>query len=138
IERKVATAVHDVSDGGLAVAVAEMAIAGGIGAHLDVGKASFGQGRVRPLSRPLDPYPHPAFWFGEDQARYVVTVRESDAATVLNFAGNNRIPVRRIGTTGGSALTLPAQRPILVTRLSERFEGWLPGYMSGGSQRSGV
>jgi phosphoribosylformylglycinamidine synthase len=138
IERKVATAVHDVSDGGLAVAVAEMAIAGGIGAHLDVGKASFGRGRVHPLSRPLDSYPHPAFWFGEDQARYVVTVRESDAATVLNLAGNDRIPVRRIGTTGGSALTLPAQRPIPVTRLSERSENWLPDYMSGGSQRSGV
>jgi phosphoribosylformylglycinamidine synthase len=137
IHRKVATAVHDVSDGGLAVAVAEMAIAGGIGADLDVGRSLPGW-RVRPLSRPLDPYPHPAFWFGEDQARYVVTVRENDAATVLNLAGNNRIPVRRIGTTGGSTLTLPDQRPVPVARLSERFAKWLPDYMSGGNQRSGV
>jgi phosphoribosylformylglycinamidine synthase len=139
IHRKIATAVHDVSDGGLAVAVAEMAIAWGIGAALEVGRALVsGWGRVRPLSQPLDPYPHPAFWFGEDQARYVVTVLESDAATVLNLAGSNRIPVRRIGTTGGSALTLPAQRPIPVARLRERFENWLPDYMSGGSRRSGV
>jgi phosphoribosylformylglycinamidine synthase len=134
ITGKRATAVHDVSDGGLAVAVAEMAMASGIGADL---RGAFGNsahwgalmGRVPQL---LDPFPHPAFWFGEDQARYVVTVRESDAATVLNLAGNGGVPVRRIGTTGGNALTLPAQRPILVATLSERFENWLPGYMAGG------
>jgi phosphoribosylformylglycinamidine synthase subunit PurL len=67
-----------------------------------------------------------------------VTVRESDAAAVLELAGVNGVPMRRIGTTGGSALVLPAQRPIPVTRLSERFENWLPGYMSGGKERSGV
>jgi len=84
------------------------------------------------------PIPHPAFWFGEDQARYVVTVRAGDAAAVLELAGVNRVPMSRIGTTGGSALTLPAQRPVPVAKLSARFENWLPGYMSGGSQRSGV
>ena len=115
ISRKMATAVHDVSDGGLAVALAEMAMASGIGADLQAASGT----------------PHPAFWFGEDQARYVVTVRESDAAAVLDLAGNNGVPVRRIGTTGGDALTLPAQRPILVATLSERFERWLPGYMAG-------
>jgi phosphoribosylformylglycinamidine synthase subunit PurL len=133
IAGKIATAVHDVSDGGLAVALAEMAMASGIGADLSL---AFGTlpaiSRVR-WPRPLDPYPHPAFWFGEDQARYVVTVRETAAADVLNLAGNGHIPVRRIGTTGGDALTLPAQRPILVTTLSERFENWLPRYMAGGN-----
>jgi phosphoribosylformylglycinamidine synthase subunit PurL len=136
IHRKIATAVHDVSDGGLAVAVAEMAIAGGIGADLQV--ALDERSRDGALPEAPAPVPHPAFWFGEDQARYVVTARESDAAAVLELAGVNGVAMRRIGTTGGSALTLPAQRPIPVTRLSERFENWLPDYMSGGSQRSGV
>ena len=54
-----ATAVHDVSDGGLLIALAEMAIAGGIGAEL--------------LAAPGAIVPH-AWWFGEDQARYIVTV----------------------------------------------------------------
>ena len=57
-----ATAVHDVSDGGLLVALAEMAMASGIGAELD--------------AAPLAAH---AFWFGEDQARYVVTVRAAEA-----------------------------------------------------------
>jgi hypothetical protein len=55
-------------------------------------------------------------------------------ATVLEIARVNGVPVRRIGTTGGRALTLPAQRPILVTRLSEQFENWFPRYMSGSDQ----
>jgi phosphoribosylformylglycinamidine synthase subunit PurL len=128
IRNGTATAVHDVSDGGLAVALAEMAMASGIGADL---RTAFGtpypQGQ---WSRPLDPFPHPAFWFGEDQARYVVTVRDSNAAAVLNIAGNERVPVRRLGTTGGNTLTLPGERPILVANLRERFEGWLPRYMA--------
>jgi phosphoribosylformylglycinamidine synthase len=41
------------------------------------------------------------------------------------------VPVWAIGTTGGDALTLGDERPILVTILRERFEGWLPAYMAG-------
>src|SRR5579864_406787 len=54
-----ATAVHDLSDGGLLIALAEMVIASGIGAQLHAAPASI--------------VPH-AYWFGEDQARYLVTV----------------------------------------------------------------
>src|SRR5262249_58513827 len=54
-----ATAAHDISDGGLLVALAEMAIASGIG------------GQFLPAPNAIGP---PAFWFGEDQARYIVTV----------------------------------------------------------------
>jgi phosphoribosylformylglycinamidine synthase II len=109
------TATHDVSDGGLAVALAEMAMASGIGATLNAVPPSV---------------PAHAFWFGEDQARYVVTVRESDVAAVMSLAENSGVPVRRIGTTGGDALTLSGERPILVKILKERFEAWLPAYMA--------
>jgi len=109
----VATAVHDVSDGGLAVALAEMAMAAGIGATLDAAAP-----------------PH-AFWFGEDQARYVVTMAAGRAADVMTRARQAGVPVRPLGTTGGDALTLGAERPILVKTLQQRFEGWLPAYMAG-------
>jgi hypothetical protein len=118
-----------------------MAIAGGVGADLrvalDARRRDRAHTRLPEAPAPV-PLPDPAFWFGEDQARYVVTVRESDAAAVLELAGVNGVPMGRIGTTGGNALTLPAQRPVPVAKLSERFENWFPGYMSGGSQRSGV
>src|SRR5262249_47052939 len=110
----IARAVHDVSDGGLAVALAEMAMASGIGARLDPA-----------------PAPTHAFWFGEDQARYVVTVTAAQAPRVAARAQKGGVPGRNLGATGGDALTLGAERPILVKSLSERFEGWLPGYMAG-------
>jgi phosphoribosylformylglycinamidine synthase len=112
----VATAVHDVSDGGLLVALAEMAMASGLGAEL----------KAPPLAG------H-AFWFGEDQGRYVVTVRAGDADKVTAQGRAAGIPVRSLGTTGGDALTLAGERPILVTKLRESFEGWLPAYMAGGT-----
>ena len=59
------TAVHDVSDGGLLIALAEMAMASGIGAVLEA-----------PSKIP----PH-AFWFGEDQARYIVTAKDAHSVT---------------------------------------------------------
>jgi phosphoribosylformylglycinamidine synthase II len=110
------TAVHDVSDGGLLVAIAEMAMASGIGARL------YGQ--------PMGMASH-AFWFGEDQARYVIAAKPSEAEAIVARCKAADIPVRRIGSTAGDALTLPGERPILVTALSERFEGFLPAYMAG-------
>ena len=112
----VASAAHDVSDGGLLVALAEMAMAGEIGAELD--------------RAPLAAH---AFWFGEDQGRYVVTVKPSVAEKVLSRARSCGIPARQLGFTGTDALTLQDERPILVAKLRERFESWLPAYMAGAS-----
>jgi len=109
-----ATAVHDVSDGGLLVALAEMAMASGIGADLD--------------RTPLAAH---AFWFGEDQGRYVVTVKASLAERTMQRARSAAIPARQLGFTGGDALTVQDDRPILIATLRERFEGWLPAYMAG-------
>src|SRR5262252_191369 len=114
IAEGVATAVHDLSDGGLAVALAEMAMASGIGAKLEEA-----------------PAPAHAYWFGEDQARYLVTVAPGRAADVVARAQSAGVPARVIGTTAGDALTLGAERPILVGTLRHGFEGWLPAYMAG-------
>jgi phosphoribosylformylglycinamidine synthase len=109
------TAVHDLADGGLLVAVAEMAMASGIGAWLDPPPSGFA--------------PH-AFWFGEDQARYLVTVPSSETDVIMARAANANVPVWRLGSTHGTALTVPNERPIVVTALSARFEAWLPAYMA--------
>ncbi len=81
------------------------------------------------LDRPLQPA-H-AFWFGEEQARYIVTVAAAVAEKTMLRARSSGIPVRQLGFTGGNALTLQDERPILVETLRERFESWLPGYMAG-------
>jgi phosphoribosylformylglycinamidine synthase II len=116
ITEGVATAVHDVSDGGLLIALAEMAIASGIGARLYAAATLM---------------PEHAFWFGEDQARYVITVRPAHADAVMARAKAAGVPLRRLGQTFGNVLTLPNEGPIPVRTLTERFEAWLPAFMGG-------
>ena len=110
-----ATAVHDVSDGGLLVALAEMAIASGIGAQL--------------LAAPASIVPH-AYWFGEDQARYIVTVPAADAGLVLAKMKGAGVPCARIGTTGGDTIAVAGETPVWVSALNTAFEAWLPAYMN--------
>ncbi|PWG03959.1 phosphoribosylformylglycinamidine synthase subunit PurL [Sphingosinicella humi] len=97
------TAVHDVSDGGLLVAVAEMALAGGIGATLEqIGDH--------------------ATAFGEDQGRYVVTSRNPETIQAAGF------PMTRIGTTGGTAIS-GAGREVSLDELRRSHEGFFPQLM---------
>jgi phosphoribosylformylglycinamidine synthase II len=107
------TATHDISDGGLLVALAEMAMASGIGAVLEAPSA----------------LPAHAFWFGEDQGRYVVTAKDANA--IVQRAKAAGVPVTRLGATGGKILAFGDERPIAVAQLRERFEAWLPAYMAG-------
>ncbi|MGE0501878.1 MAG: phosphoribosylformylglycinamidine synthase subunit PurL [Rhizobiaceae bacterium] len=116
IREGVATAVHDVSDGGLAVALAEMAMASSIGAtaHLPVA---------------TDPIP---VWFGEDQGRYLVTVSSVDKSLLRELADEARengfiAPI--VGTTGGAELKLQGARAIPVATLKAAHEAWFPAFM---------
>ncbi|HTZ35359.1 MAG TPA: phosphoribosylformylglycinamidine synthase subunit PurL [Stellaceae bacterium] len=105
------SACHDVSDGGLLVAIAEMAMAGGRGVALDgipVGAA---------------------FLFGEDQGRYLIETASPDA--LLAAAQKEGIYAQPIGIVGGAALTLPGGDAISVCELTAANEAWLPGYMAG-------
>ena len=110
------SAAHDLSDGGLLVAVAEMAMASGIGAVLS--------------AAPSDVPAH-AHWFGEDQARYVVTVPQDKIETVMERARTSSVLVSRIGVTGGEALSLEGERVLPVADLKHQSEHWLPAYMAG-------
>ena len=105
------TACHDVSDGGVLVALAEMAMAGGVGAA---------------VTRPDAALAH-AFWFGEDQARYVLATTEPDSVEAnLRAAG---VPVLRLGTTAADTLTVTGAGAISIEELRQVNEAWLPGYM---------
>ena len=106
------SAAQDLSDGGLAVALAEMAMAGGIGATVEASG------------------PEHAFFFGEDQGRYVVSAAPGETAGVLEAAGRAGVPVARIGVTGGDALKLGGAQPVALARLRNAHESWLPDYMN--------
>jgi phosphoribosylformylglycinamidine synthase subunit PurL len=107
--------VHDCSDGGIAVALAEMAIAGGIGATV--------------VGAPEGPPLH-AFLFGEDQGRYVLACDADEAADLLYEASAIGVPALLIGVTGGDSLILPSREAISVAELKAAHERWLPAYMA--------
>ena len=109
--------MHDVSDGGLLVAMAEMALAGGIGAALDT---------------PPQGLPAHAVWFGEDQGRYVIAAAPTDVAHILQQAEKAAVPARVLGKAKGHALKLPGEAPLSLDALKSRHEGWLPDFMAGG------
>ena len=109
------TACHDISDGGLLVAVAEMALAGEVGAR---------------LSLPADAPPAHAYLFGEDQARYVVTAAPAAAQDLLADARAVGVAAAVLGSTGGINLTVGADRTISLSDLRRAHETWLPAYMA--------
>ncbi len=109
------TACHDISDGGLLCTLAEMALAGKTGAALTVPAAASS----------------PAFWFGEDQARYVVTARGHLTSALITLAGFlARVPVQTVGVTAPGPLSLDG-KDLTRDRLVQLHEGWLPTYMGG-------
>jgi len=108
------TAVHDCSDGGLWVTIAEMALAGDLGADIDLGDSGL---------------PAHAILFGEDQGRYVVACETGRQAAVLDAAREAGVTVRRLGQAGGAQLTIGGAHPISLSRLRAIHESWLPELM---------
>jgi phosphoribosylformylglycinamidine synthase len=100
------------------VAIAEMAMASHIGAVLSAAPSDI---------------PSHAHWFGEDQARYVVSAPATHVERVIARAQEASVPVWRVGVTGGDVLMLDGERPVSIASLRERFESWLPEYMAGGA-----
>ncbi|NBR02932.1 MAG: phosphoribosylformylglycinamidine synthase subunit PurL, partial [Alphaproteobacteria bacterium] len=108
-------AAHDISDGGLAVAVAEMCIAGRTGAQLTLPEGGNRHGWA----------------FGEDQARYIVAT--ADAPALLAAADLAGVPAATIGSTrDGGELQFGDEGAISVGDLSNLVEATIPALMSGG------
>jgi phosphoribosylformylglycinamidine synthase subunit PurL len=96
------SAAHDLSDGGLAVAAAEMALAAGTGVRIR------GDEELTPT----------AWFFGEDQGRYLVACAPSDAARLEEMASGSRITLRRIGTVEGHDIRL-GNASVALSRIAE-------------------
>jgi phosphoribosylformylglycinamidine synthase subunit PurL len=109
------SACHDLSDGGLLVAVAEMCFPKAIGAMLAF----------------PDTLPAHAFAYGEDQARYLLAVPAEHTQTVLEEALAGKISATLLGKTGGSALVIEGLMNEPVATLRDLNESWLPAYAAG-------
>ncbi len=114
IEDQKVSAVHDCSDGGLYVALAEMALAGNIGVDIQLAGV----------------LPSHAELYGEDQGRYLLTVSADKAEEIIALANNQSVPVRKVGVVGGEELKLNGSEAISLDELSKAHESWMPDFMS--------
>ncbi len=117
IESGQITACHDLSSGGLGLAVAEMAMAGNMGAAMEApdGVEIIGITGIT------------GWLYAEDQARYLLTTK--DPASVLAAAEKAGVPAAEIGVTGGDAVELGTDA-VLVAELKSAHDAWMPGYMA--------
>jgi phosphoribosylformylglycinamidine synthase len=100
------TAAHDLSDGGLAVAAAEMALAAGVGVTVEA-----------------DGTPGASAWFfGEDQGRYLLGCTDADA--VIAAAGEAGVSARGVGEMGGEAVRLGTSQVALADLRAEHAGGF--------------
>ncbi|MCB2092172.1 MAG: phosphoribosylformylglycinamidine synthase subunit PurL [Alphaproteobacteria bacterium] len=109
------TACHDISDGGLFIALAEMAMASGRGMDIKLNNGEI---------------PLHAYGFGEDQARYVLSVPMDKADAIIAAAANAGVKAEKIGTVGGDALVVENGFTISVNELLDAHTSWMPNYMS--------
>jgi phosphoribosylformylglycinamidine synthase len=107
-------ACHDISDGGLLVALAEMCMPKNIGAS---------------ISFP-DHIPAHAFAFGEDQSRYIIACKAEHTDAILEQAAAKNIPVVTLGKTEGDAFEVSGHLNVAVSEIKTVNSEWMPKYMA--------
>ncbi|MDT0328020.1 phosphoribosylformylglycinamidine synthase subunit PurL [Nocardiopsis lambiniae] len=113
-ERGLAEAAHDLSDGGLGVALAESALRGGLGVRVTVSTDAF------------------TALFSESGARAIVSVAPGGEEAFVALAAEHGVPVEQIGTVGGGSLSVThpgGAVEIPLTELRASYEAALPALM---------
>ncbi|SOE08542.1 phosphoribosylformylglycinamidine synthase subunit II [Hoeflea halophila] len=108
------TSCHDISSGGLAATLAEMVMASDLGMQLDLSNCHG---------------PAHGLLFGEDQARYVITVPSDLANYIMASAEGAGIPFRQLGTMSGDSLEIEGLLSLPISTLRATHESWFPAFM---------
>ena len=112
INQNLANAVHDISDGGIALTLAEMCIAGKIGAKINTNRAF--EDRIK-------------FLFGEDQSRYIIEVNRNNLEQVKKLLVQNNIDHLEIGHTQKESLEIDEIK-ISIENMIELNNKWFVDY----------
>jgi phosphoribosylformylglycinamidine synthase subunit PurL len=108
--RRLLASAHDLSDGGLAVALVEATLAGGVGATVELPAAQ------QPLLALVS----------ESASRVLVAAAPAAASDLLALAGTAGVPAARIGASGGDRLVVPGVLDLPLRHLRDAYEGALP------------
>jgi len=108
--RRLLAGAHDLSDGGLAVALVEAVLAAGVGATVELPPG----------------LPALAALAGESPSRALLAAAPETAEELVALAGGAGVPAARVGATGGDRLVVPGVLDLPLVRLRDAYEGALP------------
>ena len=109
------TAAHDISDGGLAVSIAEMGIFGSLGAQIDLSVLS---GSIHEI------------WFSEAQSGIVLTCQPDQKESLMKHLSQGGVDVAQIGTVQGDALIFEGVGSVSLDQLQSIYESAIPKAMA--------
>jgi phosphoribosylformylglycinamidine synthase II len=109
------TAAHDISDGGLAVSIAEMGIFGSLGAQIDL---SVLFGSIHEI------------WFSEAQSGIILTCQPNQKESLVKHLSQGGVDVAQIGTVRGDALVFEGVGSVSLDQLHSIYESAIPNAMS--------
>jgi phosphoribosylformylglycinamidine synthase len=115
IRTGIVRSAHDCSEGGLAVALAECCIAGGLGASVTLGST----------------LPGVAALFSESQGRVVLTVAHDHYDALKQLAAAHGTPCEKLGRVGGDRLLIEGLADVSLTQMREAFEPTLERLVRG-------
>ncbi|PPR77503.1 MAG: Phosphoribosylformylglycinamidine synthase subunit PurL, partial [Alphaproteobacteria bacterium MarineAlpha2_Bin1] len=113
IEKGLIKTCHDVSDGGILIAIAEMAINSKIGTMIET-----------PENTPAE------WWFSETQARYIVTISKDQQHVLEKAVKSQNIPITYLGIVTGNTLQIHEEMSISLDDLEHYYGSWLPSYIN--------
>ena len=116
IEAGLLRSAHDISDGGLAVALAESCFAGGVGVNVD----------SVPTEARID-----ELWFGESPSRILVSISPKHRSRLLDLTASVNVPLHIIGRVGGDRLKLARNADVSLDEARQIWSSGLANVLSG-------
>ncbi len=113
ISKKLVSSVHDISSGGMLIALSEMCISGKIGAKIRIPNNIIGKHE---------------YLFGEDQSRYIVEISEKNKKEAIKILEKNSVYYEVIGKTQKDYLDLEKEFKINISELSKFNSIWFKNY----------
>ena len=113
ISKKLVNSVHDISSGGILIALSEMCISGNIGAI------------ITPPRNDIDLH---EYLFGEDQSRYIIEVKEKNIKELIKILKENGIYFEKIGMTQNKNLEVDKEFKVNLNELNLLSNYWFKNY----------
>ena len=114
LDKKLIISCHDISVGGIIIALSKMCIKGNKGVKIN--------SQIKLLNKFN-------YFFAEDQGRYIIEIENNNLAMVKKVLEENSVHFDELGVVDGNKLTFKDELNISIQDLNKRYKSWLKNYM---------